>query len=216
VWRDARSPPRGVRGEGPHLLTRAATFHNDRVRLMVSAGREHPEFTKWHLEAPFREGLLPQTLGLARWISPAAHVPFCPVRSQERHAWAWRGCCSERAIRKGFPLVSRGSLVAGKDNGGIPVRAAAHRPGYRLARKLGKACQDTALLQVQATDRIHDRVGGSMTRPEGKPRGGMRGSAKRHPLASFLVLAYAITWLAWLPDILGYRGYLGLRDKCSR
>jgi hypothetical protein len=55
-----------------------------------------------------------------------------------------------------------------------------------------------------------------MTRPEGKPRGGMRGSAKRHPLASFLVLAYAITWLAWLPDILGYRGYLGLRDKCSR
>jgi hypothetical protein len=85
-----------------------------------------------------------------------------------------------------------------------------------LARKLGKACQDTALLQVQATDRIHDRVGGSMTRPEGKPRGGMRGSAKRHPLASFFVLSYAITWLAWLPDILGYRGYLGLRDKCSR
>ena len=45
--------------------------------------------------------------------------------------------------------------------------------------------------------------------PKSKSRSGMRSSAKRYPVASFFVLAYAITWLAWLPDILGYRGDLG-------
>ena len=41
-----------------------------------------------------------------------------------------------------------------------------------------------------------------MTTLNSKPQSGMRGSVKRHLVASFFVLAYAITWLAWLPDIL--------------
>lgn len=45
--------------------------------------------------------------------------------------------------------------------------------------------------------------------PKSKPRSAMRRSAKRHPVGSFFVLAYAITWLAWLPAILGYEGELG-------
>jgi hypothetical protein len=32
---------------------------------------------------------------------------------------------------------------------------------------------------------------------------------KRHPVASFFALAYTITWLAWLPAMLGYKGDLG-------
>jgi uncharacterized protein len=41
------------------------------------------------------------------------------------------------------------------------------------------------------------------------PRQGIRGWAKRNPVASFFVLAYAISWLAWLPAMLGYWGDLG-------
>src|SRR5215208_5868887 len=37
-------------------------------------------------------------------------------------------------------------------------------------------------------------------------RGDVRGLVKRHPVTSFFVLTYAISWLAWLPAILGYQG----------
>ena len=37
-------------------------------------------------------------------------------------------------------------------------------------------------------------------------RSDFRGLVKRHPVASFFVLTYTISWLAWLPAILGYRG----------
>src|SRR5215218_6870003 len=36
-------------------------------------------------------------------------------------------------------------------------------------------------------------------------RGDIRGLVKRHPVASFFVLTYTISWLAWLPAMLGYR-----------
>jgi hypothetical protein len=32
---------------------------------------------------------------------------------------------------------------------------------------------------------------------------------KRHPVVSFFLLAYAVSWLAWLPAVLDYRGDLG-------
>jgi hypothetical protein len=35
-----------------------------------------------------------------------------------------------------------------------------------------------------------------------------RGRIERHPVASFFVLTYATSWLAWLPAVLGYRGDL--------
>lgn len=37
---------------------------------------------------------------------------------------------------------------------------------------------------------------------------GARGWASRHPVACFFVMAYAITWLAWTPMVLGYGGDL--------
>ena len=41
------------------------------------------------------------------------------------------------------------------------------------------------------------------------PRQSIRGWAKRRPVVSFFMLAYAISWLAWLPAMLGYGGNLG-------
>jgi len=31
------------------------------------------------------------------------------------------------------------------------------------------------------------------------PHGGLKGLLARHPLVSFFVLAYALTWVAWSP-----------------
>src|SRR5215212_11231789 len=45
--------------------------------------------------------------------------------------------------------------------------------------------------------------------PRGEPQIGVPRWIERYSVASFFVLAYAITWLAWLPAILGYRGALG-------
>jgi hypothetical protein len=39
-------------------------------------------------------------------------------------------------------------------------------------------------------------------------RSDIRGWVKRHPVAMFFLLAYAVSWLAWLPAMLGYRGDL--------
>ena len=39
-------------------------------------------------------------------------------------------------------------------------------------------------------------------------RDGIRSWVRRHRVASFFVLAYALTWLAWLPAVLGYGGNL--------
>src|SRR3712207_1434034 len=37
----------------------------------------------------------------------------------------------------------------------------------------------------------------------------MRGWVSRHPVVSFVMLAYALSWLAWLLPALGYGGVLG-------
>ena len=34
----------------------------------------------------------------------------------------------------------------------------------------------------------------------------IRGWVKLHPVASFFVLTYVVSWLAWLPAMLGYQG----------
>lgn len=31
------------------------------------------------------------------------------------------------------------------------------------------------------------------------PAGGLRGWVQRHPMAAFFILAYALTWLIWIP-----------------
>ena len=39
-------------------------------------------------------------------------------------------------------------------------------------------------------------------------RDNIRRWVQHHQVASFLVLAYAVTWLAWLPAVLSYQGDL--------
>lgn len=43
-------------------------------------------------------------------------------------------------------------------------------------------------------------------RPHARRRGGPIGAVRRHPLVGFFVLAYAASWLAWLPYILSADG----------
>ena len=118
AWRDARSNPRDGRGEGPHLLTGAATFHNDRVRLMVSAEREHPELTKWHLQAPFRDVSLPQTLVCEMDQSGRARASLGPHeqrgRSSARLTAGSSGdhrACSSSHSRRRVRKIPRASLL---------------------------------------------------------------------------------------------------------
>jgi hypothetical protein len=41
-----------------------------------------------------------------------------------------------------------------------------------------------------------------------------RGRIERHPVASFFVLTYATSWLAWLPAVLGYTRVLVPAEHC--
>jgi hypothetical protein len=47
--------------------------------------------------------------------------------------------------------------------------------------------------------------------PRAGNRGGPIGAVRRHPLVAFFVLAYAASWLAWLPYVLSADG-LGVLD----
>jgi uncharacterized protein len=67
---------------------------------------------------------------------------------------------------------------------------------------------------IRLTGRTDNRIEGGVmalfkSKPRGEPQIGMWRWIERRPVASFFALAYAITWVAWLPTILGYRGDLG-------